>query len=169
MNRKNWIFDSIVWSASLLCACVLLTQDALADSKRFTATNETWKAECGSCHVAYPPNLLPAAGWRRILEGMDKHFGTDARVDAGPAAEIGAFLERNAGSGKRGADSGTLRVTETPWFKRKHDEAWYRREGDAAATPIWKHTRIQSASNCAACHPAAERGDFDEHAARIPR
>ncbi len=29
------------------------------------ASNALWQAECGSCHVAYPPRLLPAESWRQ--------------------------------------------------------------------------------------------------------
>lgn len=158
---KRRIFDSILWSVSLLFAFGLLIDNALADSKGLSATNNTWQAECASCHVAYPPKLLPATAWRRMMAGLDQHFGTDASVDARTAAEIGAFLESNAGQGKkRGIDSGTLRISETPWFRRKHDEV-------AAST--WKNPKVRTAANCSACHAGAERGDFDEHAVRIPR
>lgn len=160
-TNKRWIFDVVVWSVSLVLAFVLIIDAALADSKGIPAMNEKWKAECGSCHVAYPPSLLPAPAWRRLMSGLDKHFGTDASIDARSAAEIGAFLESNAGQGKRcGSDSGTLRISETPWFRRKHDEV-------AAST--WKNPRVQTPANCTACHAGAERGDFDEHAVRIPR
>lgn len=160
-TSKRRKFDSVVWTVSLLFAFGLLANDAFADSKAAPATNEKWKAECGTCHVAYQPNLLPAPAWRRLMAGLDKHFGTDASIDARSAAEIGVFLENNAGQGKRrGSDSGTLRISETPWFKRKHDEV-------AAST--WKNPKVQTAANCTACHPGAERGDFDEHAVRIPR
>jgi hypothetical protein len=160
-SSKRRIFDAIVWSASLLFLFGLVGNEANADSKRFSATNEKWKAECGNCHLAYPPNLLPAPAWRRVMAGLDKHFGTDASVDAGAAAEIGAFLERNAGQGrKRGSDSGTLRITETAWFVRKHDEV---------PMAAWKNPRVKTAANCGACHSGAERGDFDEDAVRIPR
>jgi len=159
-TTKRWIFDSVVWSVSLLFAFGLLMDNAMADSKGFSATNKTWQAECASCHIAYPPNLLSAPAWRRLMAGLDKHFGTDASIDARSAAEIGAFLENNAGRGKRGSDSGTLRISETPWFKRKHDEV-------SAST--WKNPKVKTAANCTACHAGAERGEFDEHAVRIPR
>lgn len=158
---KRRKLDSVVWSISLLFAFGLLIDNALADSKRFLATNATWQAECGSCHIAYPPNLLPAPAWRRMMAGLDRHFGSDASVNARTAAEIGAFLQSNAGEGRRrGSDSGTLRISETPWFRRKHDEV-------AAST--WKNPKVQTAANCTACHAGAERGDFNEHAVRIPR
>jgi hypothetical protein len=161
MNGKHWVFDSVVWWVSLLFAFVLLLDNALADSKRYATTNSTWKTECGSCHLAYPPNLLSAPAWGRLMAGLNRHFGTDASLDAAAAAEIGAFLERNAGRGKRvDGESGTLRISETPWFKRKHGEV---------TALAWKHPRIKTPANCGACHNGAASGDFDEHAVRIPR
>ena len=157
---KRWTFDATVWTVSLLFSFWLLMDGALADSRRPAATNATWKTECGSCHIAYPPNLLPAPAWRRMLARLDEHFGTDAGTDASAAAEIGAFLEANAGQKKRAGDSGTLRISETPWFRRKHDEV-------TAST--WKNPEVQTAANCSACHAGAERGEFDEHAVRSPR
>jgi cytochrome c553 len=157
---KRTVFDSIVWPASLLLLFGLPLDNALADSNRYSASNSTWKAECGSCHLAYPPNLLPAPAWRRLMGGLDKHFGSDASIDTRSASEIGAFLENNAGQGKRGSDSGTLRISETPWFRRKHDEV---------PASAWKNPKVRTAANCTACHAGAERGDFDEHAVRIPR
>lgn len=158
---KQKAFDYTVWSVSLLFALGLLIYSALADSKQPAATNKTYQAECASCHIAYSPALLSAPAWRRVMAGLTKHFGTDAGVDARASAEIGAFLETNAAEGrKRGGDSGVLRITETPWFTRKH------REVPAQA---WKNPKILSPANCSACHAGAESGDFDEHAVRIPR
>ena len=157
-TSKRRIFDAAVCSVSLLCALWLMADSALAGSNRPIATNATWKAECGSCHIAYPPRLLPASAWRRMLTRLDEHFGSDASIDQRTAADIGAFLEANAGRGKRASDSGTLRISEMPWFRRKHDEV-------AAST--W--SKVQTAANCSACHAGAEHGDFDEHAVRIPR
>lgn len=159
--NKRMIFDATVWTASVLMTLVFVAHEAMAESKTFTATNPKWKAECGSCHIAYPPQLLPSPAWRRIMAGLDKHFGTDAGLDAGTAAEIGVFLEQNAASGKRARAGGdTLRITETAWFRREHDEI-------PAAT--WKHPGVKTAANCTACHTAAERGDFSERNIRIPR
>ncbi len=153
------VVDIVIWAFSLLFAFGLLMNEAMAESDRFSATNEKWAAECGSCHIAYPPQLLPAASWRRIMAGLDRHFGSDASLDAASAAEIGAFLERNAGSGKRGRGE-PLRITESRWFLHKHDEV---------RASAWKNPQVKSAANCGACHLGAARGDFDEDAVRIPR
>ena len=153
------LFDVIVWAVSLLFAFGLLLSEAVAEPRATASVDAKWKAECGSCHIAYPPQLLPASSWRRLMAGLPRHFGADASLDAASAAEIGAFLERNAGSGKRGGEA-AQRITETRWFLHKHDEV---------RAAVWKNPRVKSAANCSACHGGAERGDFDEHAVRIPR
>jgi hypothetical protein len=160
-NAKRWTLDLTVWTASLAAALALVSHEAAAGGNLAAAHNPAYVGECGSCHLAYPPQLLPAAAWRRTMAGLDKHFGTDASLDAKYAAEIGAFLERNAGTGKRttGAE-GATRISRTPWFVRKHDEV---------SPAAWKRASIGSAGNCAACHAGAARGDFNEHAVLIPR
>jgi hypothetical protein len=134
---------------------------AQASGDTFRATNPKWKAECGSCHVAYPARLLPAESWKALMAGLDKHFGSDASLDAATTTEILAFLEKNASQRKPDpAVKPQLRITETNWFKREHDEV-------PAAT--WKNPLVKSAANCAACHIQAEQGDFNEHSIRLPK
>lgn len=133
-------------------------RSARADERLPVPENAAWTRECRACHLAYPPRLLPARSWRAIMGDLDKHFGVDASLDAKTAAEVTAFLEQYAGR-DRGVTA-TNRITETAWFRRKH------REVPAAA---WKHADVKSPANCAACHRAADRGDYDEHAVRLPR
>ena len=125
------------------------------------AKNTLWQTECGACHVAFPPRLLPAESWRAVMSGLDKHFGSDASLDVASAREIGAFLDKNAGGrGRETSSKPLLRITETRWFKREHDEVSDR---------IWKNPKVKSAANCAACHIQAESGNYSEHNIRIPK
>ena len=159
-TTSRWILDVSAWMFGLLASMVLAHQ-AMAGGKLATPPNERWKAECGSCHIAYPPQLLPAQAWQRIMSGLDRHFGTDASLDAAAAAEIGLYLERYSGSERRAQTApGSLRITETAWFRREHDEV---------PLASWKHPAVKSAANCAACHTSAEQGDFRERNIRIPR
>jgi diheme cytochrome c len=120
-----------------------------------------WQQECGSCHVAYPPGLLPQASWRRIMAGLDQHFGENAGLPLQTVAEIAAFLATNAADAGEPEQRGAapLRVTETPWFRREH------REIGAA---VWKRAAVSSPANCSACHRQAEQGVFNEHGVKIP-
>ena len=111
-----------------VAAGLLLSSGASADTHISTVSNPTWKAECSSCHVAYPPSLLPADSWRALMSGLDKHFGVDASVDAKSAAEIGAFLQKNAGRNRGASTKPILRITETPGSSVSTTR-WVRRYG----------------------------------------
>lgn len=142
-------------------AAILFATGAQASGEVFTATHPKWKSECASCHVAYPARLLPAESWRALMGGLDKHFGTDASVDAVTNAEILAFLEKNASRRKpEPVAKPILRITETRWYIKEHDEV---------AARTWKDPRVKSAANCAACHTQAESGDFSERNLRVPK
>ena len=147
----------------LLSATLLATSTALASgsNETFAASNPKWKTECSACHIAYPARLLPAASWTAVMGGLDKHFGTDASLDASSTTEILAFLQQNASRKKPESTlKPALRITETRWFKHEHDEVPAR---------LWKDPRVKSAANCAACHTTAETGNFNEDHIRLPK
>lgn len=148
-----------------LTAVLLMTlagAAANADSGRLMPRDApaSYAQECASCHSAYPPGLLPAASWQRIMTGLDRHYGTDASIDARTVGELSRWLQANAGTYKRvrGAPPED-RITRADWFARKH------RDLDAT---VWKHASVRSAANCAACHPGADRGDYDDDGVRLP-
>ena len=120
--------------------------------------NGKWKQECGSCHLAFAPGLLPAESWRRVMGGLDKHFGADASLTSQENREITDFLVKNAARPWR-SPRAPLRITETAWFQRKHHEI---------APAVWKRAAIKSPANCSACHSGADKGDFEEDRVRIP-
>lgn len=124
------------------------------------AHNAKWKAECGSCHIAFPPRLLPADAWRAVMSGLDKHFGSDASLDAPTAREISDFLEKNSGRKHQSSAKPLLRITESRWFIHEHREV-----SDRA----WKNQKIKGPANCAACHTQAESGSYRERDIRIPK
>lgn len=121
--------------------------------------NAKWQQECSACHIAYAPGLLPAASWRKLMSGLDKHFGDDASLTAQENREITAFLVNNA-SNRWSANTAPLRISETQWFKSKHREF---------PSEVWKRASVKSAANCQACHIEAAKADFDEHRVRIPK
>lgn len=146
-----------VLTAGLLSAAL----PALADRTPWPAdTPASYRAECSSCHLAYPPAMLAAGDWQLTMQQLAKHFGTDAAVDRASAREIGSFLERHAGSGSRVDGAGQPpRITKTARFERKHREI---------AARFWRDPRIKSAANCEACHQGAGHGRFSEHDLLIP-
>jgi hypothetical protein len=120
-----------------------------------------YQQECAACHVAYPPGLLPAASWQRILDNLSRHYGADASLDPASARELSAWLNANAGTYKRVREQPQQdRITQSAWFVRKHHEVPVR---------TWKLPTVNSAANCSACHRQADQGDFNERSIRIPR
>jgi cytochrome c553 len=124
-------------------------------------SNAKWQAECGSCHLAFPPGLLPAASWKKVMTGLDQHFGTDASLPAADTQAISAYLVSHA-SNRWSASSAPLKITDSEWFKTKH------RAGEINPA-VWKRASVKSPANCQACHRDADQGDFDEDRVRIPK
>ncbi|TXK24739.1 cytochrome C [Ottowia sp. GY511] len=119
--------------------------------------------ECAGCHMAYPPGLLPAASWRRMMGRLDEHYGSDASIDEATVRQLSEWLQTHAGTSKRVRAEPPPpddRITRSEWFARKHDEI---------APATWRRASIRSAANCMACHPGAERSDFDDDAVRVPK
>lgn len=119
-----------------------------------------YQQECASCHLAYPPGLLPARSWDRLMGHLEQHFGSDASLDPATAQQIGAWLQSNAGTYKRVSESPPEdRITRSVWFARKHDDI---------APSVWPLPSVKSAANCAACHSGAEQGRFDDDHLKFP-
>jgi hypothetical protein len=130
------------------------------DGGGLLAADPVYLKECGACHLAYPPRLLPASSWRALLAGLDRHFGQDATLEPEVRAALERWLVANAGREPRTDGAPGLRVTGSRWFADEHDDL----PAGAAARPS-----IRSLANCGACHPGAERWDFDEDRVKIPR
>jgi hypothetical protein len=120
-----------------------------------------YQQECAACHVPYPPGLLPAASWQRILNNLTRHYGADASLDPASLKDLSVWLDAKAGTYKGVREQPPEdRITRSAWFARKHDEVPVR---------TWNLPEVKSPANCSACHRQAEQGDFNDHNVRIPR
>lgn len=144
-------------------------QPAAGPSGVAPVTLSEWTSECGSCHMAYPPGMLPARSWDALLADLPHHFGDDATVAEPTRAALAAYATANAADVSNyrlsrvlaRATEGTtpLRVSTIPDILSQHDEipkSWF-------AEPD-----IRSRANCVACHPNAKTGSFREGEIRIP-
>ncbi len=120
--------------------------------------------ECGECHLAFPPQMLPARSWGKLMGDLANHFGENATLDQAVRDDIAAYLAQHAADapGATGAakfinglaaDTTPLRITETPYWKQEHDEI---------AAARYKDPKIKSKANCTACHRTADKGEFLE-------
>ncbi len=122
-----------------------------------------YQEECGACHLAYPPDLLPAASWKRVMLGLRAHYGVDASLESASLREISDWLNVRASTHRRTTEQPPQdRITKSGWFLRQHNA----REVQPAT---WTLASVGSPSNCAACHRNAAKGSFSERDIKVPR
>ncbi|HSG05746.1 MAG TPA: diheme cytochrome c [Nitrospiria bacterium] len=134
-------------------------------------TNVLYAEECGSCHFAYQPGLLPERSWKKMMANLSDHFGDNAELDPQDSRAIEAYLSGNASDSSRRGSSGKLsrsirasetplRISETRYIVRKHHEVPKRMISD--------NPEVRSLSHCDTCHSDAEKGSYDEDRVSIP-
>ena len=133
--------------------------------------NPVYKEECGSCHMVYPPGLLPARSWTKIMNELENHFADNAELDTETNQSISEFLLSNSAdksdyrrsrkfSRSIESNDAPVRISELPYFKHEHDEIPHRL--------VSGNSKVKSFSQCNACHAKAEQGSFNEHDINIP-
>jgi cytochrome b len=124
------------------------------------AMDATWNDECGSCHLAYHPSLLPRRSWKALLAQQDNHFGEDLELEPDTAEHLLAFASANSAEHHATAvawkmDAGIppgnapLRITETRYWKHRHE--------DVSARDF---DRVKK-TDCAGCHADADKSTFE--------
>lgn len=133
--------------------------------------NPTYTEECGSCHVAYSPSLLPARSWRKMMGELDKHFDSDASIDEPVRLALETHLVENAmdstdATCRMGMMNRSLmlrdvpqRITATPYYRRIHRNI---------GPMVWNHEKVGSSANCGACHSKADKGRYAAREIRLP-
>lgn len=141
------------------------------DGGNLAAVNNTvYQDNCGACHFAYQPELLPSASWDKILSNPEDHFGEVIDLDPDSKNTIVKYLKENAAdhsSSKLSAkimkcigDQIPQRISEIPYIQKNHREI---------SQDMLKRKSIGSLSNCTACHTTAEKGIYDDDNVKIPQ
>ena len=132
--------------------------------------DSTWRKECGDCHLAFHPTLLPARSWQKMMAEQNQHFGESLGLDDATVKVITRFLVDNAAesglseparkiNASVASGDAPQHIIETRYWKRKHAEI------NAA---YWKDPKIKTRINCGACHLDAEQGMFEDSGMRLP-
>lgn len=136
-------------------------------------TDETYNEECGSCHFAYQPGLLPEASWRKLLtpRALANHFGENAELDEKVRQHILAIAVADSADKSRYKRSKKImasleenevpeRITRVPYLRDKHEEVY--------EEVVKNSKKIKSMSLCDECHQKAKEGVFDDDTVVIP-
>jgi hypothetical protein len=128
--------------------------------------------ECGACHFAFTPGLLPARSWVHMMGRLDRHFGENVSLNSGAREQILAYLTKNAADVSPYEGSKTFmerikptmtprRLWEVPLFKEMHTVML-----EVIST---KHkVKVKTLTNCNACHQKAAEGSFGNDELYIP-
>lgn len=118
-----------------------------------------YKKECGSCHIAYAPYLLPQKAWANLMSDLENHFGDDASLETAEFQSIFAFLEAHsmqkydtkfrANLAKENDDE--IAISKYKFYEKAHQNL---------PNALFDDERIKSRANCEACHERAELGFF---------
>lgn len=140
------------------------------DGLRPMERSEVYEEECGSCHNAFSPTLLPAKSWETVMAGLDDHFGDDASLPEETSKEIMEYLAASSAElafsepSKKilGSLEGAtpLRITDSSYWREKHS---------GIKNEVYSRKSVASKTNCVACHPGALFGSFEDRDISIPR
>jgi hypothetical protein len=135
-----------------------------------SVTNATYKENCGACHFAYQPGLLPSGSWEKILNSLSDHFGEAVEIDPESVKTISEYLKACAADRssaklsrkimKSIGSQTPVRITQVPYIRREHHEIH---------PELFERKAIGSFSNCTACHTSAEKGIYDDDDVNIPK
>ena len=165
----------------LLLSTLLLSSIVFADDHSYftkksksgvkAVTNELYLKECGSCHFAFQPGLLPKRSWTKMMNNLSDHFGSDATLEPEDHKALLVYLTDNAAENavkyKRSrkilksiaVDSTPAKITDVPYFVRKHRRI---------PKKMIMQEEVGTLSNCTACHTTASKGVYSERAIKIP-
>jgi len=162
MNRKTRLVG-ILHALSAVSQTAWVPQ-SLAATQFFPAiTDAAYLKECGSCHMAYPPQFLPARSWNRVMGSLQDHFGDSAQLDAATQQRIHDYLIANAADKAQNehsfaimhslnASEAPFRITATPYIAGLHA---------AVLDPAWRpNPRLKTLAECSVCHLRAQLGDY---------
>jgi hypothetical protein len=132
--------------------------------------NQLFLQECGTCHFAYQPGLLPRRSWIKMMSNLENHFGVDASLDEADNKKLLAYMVKNASDNSRRyrskiitkyikPNTTPLRMTQTYYFKLSHS--------GLKKAMILKYAGGHI-TECIKCHPKANQGLYNDEYIRIP-
>lgn len=141
-------------------AALMLTVTTARAAGAPPSSADVYQDECGVCHTAYPARFLKPAEWATVVAALDRHYGTDATLDAAALEAVSRYLGVSARTADPVSTDTLPRITRSHWFIDEHDDI---------TSATFESPAVRSAANCSACHTGADRGDFDDDSVHIPK
>ncbi len=133
--------------------------------------NQLYVKECGSCHFAYQPGLLPANSWNKIMSNLENHYNNDASISSANLQTLTKYLNDNSAEknmqykrsnrivSSLAKDQIPDSISTTPYMIKKHSEI---------KKSLITQPEVKGLFNCIACHKTADKGNYGERDINIP-
>ena len=180
VNAKSAILNNTqkFISIFLLCLAIIIPistyniNTILTSSKyepiNYEKESDIFVEECASCHILYPPHLLPQKAWNKMMDNLEEHFGDDASVDDSSNKIIRKYLLNNSSETSNKQASvyimkeymNEIAISDTSYWKDIHKNI---------NKKIFQSKKIRTKSNCKACHTNFENGLIENEDINIPK
>ncbi|WP_457747764.1 cytochrome b/b6 domain-containing protein [Sulfurimonas sp.] len=168
---------AVFWLSTSALFLVYMLQNPnnalLADTNEkinYNQEHPLFAQECSSCHILYPPFLLPESSWNTMMDDLENHFGDDASLDKADVLSIRNYLLSHSAnnSTKEAAfyilqsleNNSTIAITKTPYWIKRHKNI---------DKNIFHTKKVLKKSNCKACHKNFEQGLLNDSDIEIPK
>jgi len=164
MSKAQWLTGTVVLASILGFGFYGVGVSAVTGDAVEYTKDAIYMEECGACHLAYPPGLLPVATGTKIMQDLADHFGESAELDEETSGYISNYLQQEALRAgvpttmsemlRNLPDDPPLRITEFPAFLGAHQIILEQLQMDEFPTGFL--------SPCADCHRQAADALFDK-------
>lgn len=113
---------------------------------KYQLGKEFYLENCGSCHLALPPEVMPTETWRRLLLEPDQHYGTQIQPVTGPSLLVVWQYLQTFSRPELPNKQLPYRVSESRFFKALH--------------PRVKLPQTIKTTSCVSCHPSAAQYNY---------
>lgn len=140
---------------------------ARAQQKAVKPPASRWIKECGGCHLAYSPALLPARSWERMLKEQAEHFGEDLSLSPNVAK---ALLDEANGDRTSTWAAWKLAHSAPPGEspQRISELRFWRHAHHDLPDSAFKPPVSQGRHDCESCHLDAASGIFQPRMIQKP-
>lgn len=120
--------------------------------------------QCNVCHFAYPPGMLPAASWKKLMDDMPQHFTGLVMINIDTQNDISQWLQTHAGTFAPVAEEPPQnRITQSLWWQKIH------MNNSKLPAAMWKKPSVAKGSSCVTCHQNAAKGEYNAKAVLLPK
>lgn len=112
---------------------------------RYQLGQELYLQNCGTCHIALPPAVLPRETWKRLLEDTE-HYGQQLQPLVDPTRLLVWQYLQVFSRPDQVDESIVYRVKRSRYFRALHPEVSLARDINV--------------NSCVSCHPSAAQYDF---------